>query len=44
MSMKQERGGTAPQVWPAGRRTGRLRLRELSEWERALRASGGGAA
>jgi hypothetical protein len=27
-----------------GRGTGRLRRRERSEWERALRASGGGAA
>ena len=29
---------------PEGCGTGRLRRRERSEWERALRASGGGAA
>lgn len=34
----------AARARPAGCGTGRLRRRERSEWERALRASGGGAA
>jgi hypothetical protein len=44
MSTKQERSATLAQPKPEGCGTGRLRRRERSERERALRASGGGAA
>ena len=42
--LEQRLLGLASQRRVPGCGTGRLRRRERSEWERALRASGGGAA
>ena len=44
MSTEQERSATLPQAKATGCGTGRLRLCELREQERAMRALDGGAA